>query len=68
VVSLFASLEPETDGQAIGFADTRVPIPDTEFDKSQRLAFEKEMLGLLRRLTDTSIAELVEQGQGRRPP
>ena len=46
VVSLFASLEPETSGQATGFADTRTPIPDTEFDKSQRLAFEKEMLGL----------------------
>jgi DNA polymerase-3 subunit alpha len=71
VVSLFASLEPETDGQTIGFADTRVPIPDTEFDKSQRLAFEKEMLGLyisdhplmglegsLARLTDCTLAEL----------
>jgi DNA polymerase III subunit alpha len=71
VVSLFATLEPETDGQAIGFADTRTPIPDTEFDKSQRLAFEKEMLGLyisdhplmglesaLARITDCSLAEL----------
>ena len=46
MVSLFASLEAETEGQATGFADTRTPIPDTEFDKSQRLAFEKEMLGL----------------------
>ncbi len=71
VVSLFASLEPETDGQTIGFGDTRTPIPDTEFDKSQRLAFEKEMLGLyisdhplmglessLARLTDCTLAEL----------
>ncbi len=71
VVSLFASLEPEEDGQAIGFGDTRIPIPDTEFDKSQRLAFEKEMLGLyisdhplmglegsLGRLTDCTLAEL----------
>jgi DNA polymerase-3 subunit alpha len=71
VVSLFATLEPETDGQAIGFADTRVPIPDTEFDKALRLAFEKEMLGLyisdhplmglegsLSRLTDCTLAEL----------
>ena len=71
VVSLFASLEPEADGQAIGFGDTRIPIPDTEFDKSQRLAFEKEMLGLyisdhplmglegsLGRLTDCTLAEL----------
>jgi DNA polymerase-3 subunit alpha len=71
VMSLFASLEPETDGRAGGFADTRLPIPDTEFDKSQRLAFEKEMLGLyisdhplmglegsLARLTDCTLAEL----------
>jgi DNA polymerase-3 subunit alpha len=71
VISLFASLEPETDGQATGFADTRIPIPDTEFAKAQRLAFEKEMLGLylsdhplmgfeasLARLTDCTLAEL----------
>ena len=71
VVSLFASLEPETSGHATGFADTRTPVPDTEFDKSQRLAFEKEMLGLyisdhplmglegsLARLTDCTLAEL----------
>ena len=71
VVSLFASLETETEGQTTGFGDTRIPIPDTEFDKSQRLAFEKEMLGLyisdhplmgmegsLARLTDCTLAEL----------
>jgi len=71
VVSLFASLETATEGQATGFGDTRIPIPDTEFDKGQRLAFEKEMLGLyisdhplmglegsLGRLTDCSLAEL----------
>ncbi len=71
VVSLFAALEPETAGQATGFADTRLPIPDTEFDKSLRLAFEKEMLGLylsdhplmglegsLARLTDCTLADL----------
>jgi DNA polymerase-3 subunit alpha len=70
VMSLFASLEPETAGGG-GFADTRLPIPDTEFDKAQRLAFEKEMLGLyisdhplmglegpLARLTDCTLAEL----------
>ncbi len=73
VVSLFASLEAEVDGQTSGFADTRVPIPDTEFDKAQRLAFEKEMLGLyisdhplmgieapLARLTDCTLAEVVD--------
>jgi DNA polymerase-3 subunit alpha len=71
VVSLFASLETETEGQTTGFGDTRIPIADTEFDKSQRLAFEKEMLGLyisdhplmglegsLGRLTDCTLAEL----------
>ena len=26
--------------------DERPPIPDVEFDKKERLAFEKEMLGL----------------------
>ena len=71
VVSLFATLETEAEGQTTGFADTRVPIPDTEFDKTQRLAFEKEMLGLyvsdhplmglegsLARLTDCTLADL----------
>ena len=71
VVSLFATLETETEGQATGFGDTRIPIPPTEFDKAQRLAFEKEMLGLyisdhplmgmegsLARLTDCTLAEL----------
>jgi len=71
VVSLFASLETETEGQTTGFGDTRIAIPDTEFDKGQRLAFEKEMLGLyisdhplmgmegsLARLTDCTLAEL----------
>ncbi len=71
VVSLFATLEPESAGGAAGFADTRIPIPDTEFDKAQRMAFEKEMLGLyisdhplmglegsLARLTDCTLAEL----------
>jgi DNA polymerase-3 subunit alpha len=59
---------------ADGFDDTRVPIDDTEFDKHQRLIFEKEMLGLyvsdhpllgveaaLSRHTDTTIAALREQ-------
>src|SRR5205807_1010782 len=52
-----------------GFDDSRVSIPDDEFDKSQRLAFEKEMLGLyvsdhplmgvegaLRRHTDCTVS------------
>ena len=70
VMSLFESTDEV--GTA-GFDDARIPIPDQDFDKSQRLAFEKEMLGLyvsdhpllgvesaLARHTDLSIAELVE--------
>ena len=60
-----------------GASDERVPIPDHEFDKSQRLAFEKEMLGLyvsdhplmgaeaaLRREVDCTLAELREMRDG----
>jgi DNA polymerase-3 subunit alpha len=52
-------------------SEARLPIPDREFDKKQRLAFEKEMLGLyvsdhplmgadaaLRRRTECTLAEL----------
>jgi DNA polymerase-3 subunit alpha len=59
------------DGGPGAFDDARVAIPDTEFDKSQRLVFEKEMLGLyisdhpllgveaaLARHTDITIAAL----------
>jgi DNA polymerase-3 subunit alpha len=68
VMSLFGEVAIN-DG---GF-DERPKIVDTEFDKMQRLAFEKEMLGLyvsdhpllgsealLRRKTDGSIADLAE--------
>jgi DNA polymerase III subunit alpha len=57
--------------------DERVPIRDREFEPGQRLAFEKEMLGLyvsshplfgcetvLRRHADCTIAELREQRDG----
>ncbi|MDP8938247.1 MAG: DNA polymerase III subunit alpha, partial [Actinomycetota bacterium] len=57
--------------------DERVPIRDREFEPTQRLAFEKEMLGLyvsshplfgceaaLRRHADCVIAELREQRDG----
>jgi len=70
---LFATLDAPTGG----FDDARVPIPDVEFDKRQRLAFEKEMLGLyvsdhplmgaeasLRRRTECTIAELEEVPDG----
>ncbi len=58
------------------FDDARVPIPDQEFDKTARLAFEKEMLGLylsdhplkgleaaLARHVDATIAELRDGGR-----
>ena len=43
IMNLFGDV-PADDGGPVH--DERVPIPDDEFDKSQRLAFEKEMLGL----------------------
>ncbi|MGH1503965.1 MAG: DNA polymerase III subunit alpha [Acidimicrobiales bacterium] len=43
VMTLFGAAAEEDDGP--GF-DDRPDIPDLEFDKSQRLKFEKEMLGL----------------------
>jgi DNA polymerase-3 subunit alpha len=70
VMSLFGDGAPSDDGTPV-FDDARVPIPDLEFDKSQRLAFEKEMLGLyisdhpllgaetaLRKIADTTITDL----------
>jgi DNA polymerase-3 subunit alpha len=69
VMSLFGDLGDG--GGGAGFDDAREPIRDVEFDKSQRLVFEKEMLGLyisdhpllgveaaLARHTDTTISEL----------
>jgi DNA polymerase-3 subunit alpha len=64
-------------GGAVVFDDSRVPIPDVEFDKAQRLSFEKEMLGLyvsdhplmgmesaLAKHADCTITELREQALG----
>ncbi|HXQ19081.1 MAG TPA: DNA polymerase III subunit alpha [Acidimicrobiales bacterium] len=74
IATLFSSVEPEgaTEGEG-RWEGTRIAIPDTEFDKAQRLAFEKEMLGLyvsdhpllgleqaLSRHTDCSLAEFRE--------
>ncbi|HET9076393.1 MAG TPA: DNA polymerase III subunit alpha [Acidimicrobiales bacterium] len=71
VMSLFD--DPGGSGEAV-FDDARVPIPDQDFDKTARLAFEKEMLGLylsdhplkgieaaLARHTDVTLAELRAQ-------
>jgi DNA polymerase III subunit alpha len=73
VMSLFAELSGS--GQPV-FDEARVPIPDREFDKHVRLAFEKEMLGLylsdhplkgaeaaLARHVDTTISDFKEQGR-----
>jgi DNA polymerase III subunit alpha len=73
VLSLFGAMG----GEQV-FDDTRVPVPDQEFDKHQKLAFEKEMLGLyvsdhplvgaeaaLRRHTDCTILDLRDEGPGR---
>ncbi|MFZ9481712.1 MAG: DNA polymerase III subunit alpha [Ilumatobacteraceae bacterium] len=74
VMSLFGDFDAP-DGQG-GF-DSRIPIPEIEFDKSDQLKFEKEMLGLyvsdhpllgveaaLRRLVDCSIADVPEREDG----
>ncbi|MDP9070566.1 MAG: DNA polymerase III subunit alpha [Actinomycetota bacterium] len=65
------------DGGAPGYHDERVPVPGLEFAKAQKLAYEKEMLGLyvsdhpligaesaLRGHAEASIAELRDLGDG----
>jgi DNA polymerase-3 subunit alpha len=72
ISTLFDAFEAsEGDGAGDGAAKRRPAIPDVEFDKGQRLAFEKEMLGLyvsdhplrgfesaLAKLTDCSVADV----------
>jgi DNA polymerase III subunit alpha len=75
VLSLFGDMGGDDD--AAGFDDSRVPIPDEEWDKMQRLSFEKDMLGLyisdhplmgaevaLARHADCTITELRDQKEG----
>ncbi len=75
IMSLFG--DAGADGGVDGGFDERVAIPDVEFDKTQRLAFEKEMLGLyvsdhplmgaehhLARRVDCSLAELRDLAEG----
>ncbi len=72
ITTLFAALEEEQDDPGWGAA--KIAIPEVEFDKAQRLAFEKEMLGLyvsdhplmgfeqaLARLTDCNLSEMREE-------
>ena len=74
IMSLFGGGDAEGGDDAFS---ERIAIPDTEFGKAQRLAFEKEMLGLyvsehpmmsaersLRRHVECSIAELREMKEG----
>jgi DNA polymerase-3 subunit alpha len=78
IATLFSSVEPagEQQGEA-RWEGTRIAIPEQDFDKSLRLAFEKEMLGLyvsdhpllgleqaLGRHTDCSLAELRDSAGG----
>ena len=73
VMSLFGDIGSD---EPSGF-DERIAIPDNEFDKADRLKFEKEMLGLyisdhpllgveaaLRRKVDCSVAEAQERDDG----
>ena len=73
VMSLFGDLG----GESVEGFDERVAIPTNEFDKSDRLKFEKEMLGLyvsdhpllgveaaLRRKVDCGVAEAPEREDG----
>jgi DNA polymerase-3 subunit alpha len=78
IMSLFSGVDDSREGAndtgSVGFDDSRVPIPAVEFDKAQRLSFEKEMLGLyvsdhplmgleaaLAKHTDCTISELRDQ-------
>ena len=73
ITSLFAAFEEEEQSEP-GWGAAKVAIPSTEFDKGQRLSFEKEMLGLyvsdhplmgfeqaLARHTDCSLSDLREE-------
>ena len=71
IATLFAAFEEEQADP--GWGGAKVAIPDAEFDKAQRLAFEKEMLGLyvsdhplmgyeaaLARHTDSTLSDMRE--------
>ncbi len=72
ITTLFAAFEEEETADP-GWGGAKVAIPDSEFDKAQRLAFEKEMLGLyvsdhplmgyeaaLARYTDSTLSDMRE--------
>jgi DNA polymerase III subunit alpha len=78
VMSLFGDWESPADGTAsAGSFDDRLPVPEIEFDKADKLRFEKEMLGLyvsdhplfgveaaLRRKVEHAIADVAELEDG----
>jgi DNA polymerase-3 subunit alpha len=72
ITTLFAAFEEEQSDP--GWGGTKVAVPQTDFDKAQRLAFEKEMLGLyvsdhplmgfeaaLARHTDSTLSDMREE-------
>jgi DNA polymerase-3 subunit alpha len=74
ISTLFSVLAETPMDESGGLDEARRTIPDVEFDKSERLAFEKEMLGLyvsdhpllgfeaaLRLRTDATVRELLDQ-------
>jgi DNA polymerase-3 subunit alpha len=82
IATLFSSIEDPAGGsdEEARWEGTRIPVPDQDFDKVQRLAFEKEMLGLyvsdhpllglgeaLARHTDGTLAELRDSAGGDLP-
>ncbi len=80
ITSLFAAFEEEEQSEP-GWGAAKVAIPSTEFDKGQRLSFEKEMLGLyvsdhplmgfeqaLARHTDCSLSDHAGGGPRSRRP
>ncbi|MGH9043893.1 MAG: DNA polymerase III subunit alpha, partial [Acidimicrobiales bacterium] len=73
IATLFSAIETTEPHGGGDWEGTRAEIPDVEFDKAERIVFEKEMLGLyvsdhplaglesqLRRHTDCSIAEIAD--------
>ena len=77
IMSLFDDLDTGDAGDGGAGFDEREEIPDIEFNKTQKLAFEKEMLGLyvsdhplfgaedfLERRTDGSLSDLSEHEDG----
>ncbi|MCZ7536410.1 MAG: DNA polymerase III subunit alpha [Acidimicrobiia bacterium] len=73
----FSLFDVAVDDSGAPAFDSRIPVPEIEFDKSSRLSAEKEMLGLyvsdhpllgaqsaLRRLVDCTVADLADLDDG----